>query len=83
MPEDSNADIILKKESEEPRWGPKHKGAQTLANFYSSGEFYCDMRDPLPLRKLITWESATLQNSPYLVLYFPQLSYLRSPFDSK
>lgn len=24
---------------EEPRWGPKHKGAQILADFYSSGKW--------------------------------------------
>ncbi|CRL01521.1 CLUMA_CG014214, isoform A [Clunio marinus] len=36
LEDDPNANTQLKKE--EPRWGPKHKGAQTLANFYSSGK---------------------------------------------
>lgn len=39
LEDDPNANTKLKMKSVEPRWGPKHKGAQTLANFYSSGEF--------------------------------------------
>lgn len=41
LEDDPDTDKILKIEVEKPRWGPKHKGAQTLANFYSSGEFSC------------------------------------------
>lgn len=37
LEDDPNANTQLKAASVEPRWGPKHKGAQTLANFYSSG----------------------------------------------
>lgn len=38
LEDDPNANTQLKAASVDPRWGPKHKGAQTLANFYSSGE---------------------------------------------
>lgn len=38
LEDDPNADSHLKKMNVELRWGPKHKGAQTLANFYSTGE---------------------------------------------
>lgn len=38
LEDDPNANTQLKTESEDPRWGPKHKGAQTLAKFYSTGE---------------------------------------------
>lgn len=38
LEDDPNANTQLKKENVEARWGPNHKGAQTLANFYSTGE---------------------------------------------
>lgn len=40
LEDDPNANTQLKAESVEgkPRWGPKHKGAQILADFYSSGK---------------------------------------------
>lgn len=38
LEDDPNANTQLKRESVDPRWGPKHKGAQILANFYSTGE---------------------------------------------
>lgn len=38
LEDDPNANFQLKRETDEPRWGPKHKGAQTLAKFYSTGE---------------------------------------------
>ena len=33
----NNNTIVQRKSEKELRWGPKHKGAQTLAKFYSSG----------------------------------------------
>jgi plasmanylethanolamine desaturase len=40
LEDDPNANTQMneKNEDEKPRWGPKHKGAQTLASFYSSGK---------------------------------------------
>jgi plasmanylethanolamine desaturase len=38
LEDDPNANTQLKEASVKPRWGPKHKGAQTLAKFYSSGK---------------------------------------------
>lgn len=35
----ANTQLKVKNTQAKPRvWGPKHKGAQTLANFYSSGK---------------------------------------------
>lgn len=42
LEDDPNANEQLKKETideSQVRWGPKHKGAQTLAKFYSSGGY--------------------------------------------
>ncbi|CAO1316711.1 unnamed protein product [Diamesa serratosioi] len=39
LEDDPNSNTIVQRKSEkELRWGPKHKGAQTLAKFYSSGK---------------------------------------------
>lgn len=39
LEDDPNANTQLKKKNiKATRWGPNHKGAQTLANFYSTGE---------------------------------------------
>lgn len=41
LEDDPNANTQLKVKSTQAKarvWGPKHKGAQTLANFYSSGK---------------------------------------------
>lgn len=39
LEDDPNNNTIVQRKSTEKelRWGPKHKGAQTLAKFYSSG----------------------------------------------
>lgn len=38
LEDDPNANCAVKEEEKErPRWGPQHKGAQELANLYSSG----------------------------------------------
>ncbi|KAG5862278.1 hypothetical protein JTB14_015112 [Gonioctena quinquepunctata] len=35
----ANSDVAASpKERQGPRWGPQHKGAQELANLYSTGE---------------------------------------------
>lgn len=42
LEDDPNANSALAKDNmkeNHPRWGPKHKGAQELANLYSPGEF--------------------------------------------
>lgn len=57
LEDDPNANTKMKAESDEFRWGPKHKGAQILANFYSSGKWLwcksllCDMQ-----KRLKTWK---------------------------
>lgn len=76
---------LLKEEVEQPRWGPKHKGAQTLANFYSSGEFACDtctFCNWLIINKLETqlfirkFYAATVRESSHLKSYFVAIESL-------
>lgn len=39
LEDDPNANCVVTNEEKiRPRWGPKHKGAQELANLYSSGK---------------------------------------------
>lgn len=39
LEDDPNANCVVKNEERtKPRWGPHHKGAQELANLYSTGE---------------------------------------------
>lgn len=43
LEDDPNANSVAPCSSEDrtiPRWGPSHKGAQELANLYSSGELF-------------------------------------------
>lgn len=40
LEDDPNANCAVKPEEKtRPRWGPQHKGAQELANLYSTGKF--------------------------------------------
>lgn len=38
MLEDDPNENTVRQRADEPRWGPKHKGAQTLAKYYSKGK---------------------------------------------
>lgn len=52
LEDDPNGNTQLKTEDIEPRWGPKHKGAQTLANFYSTGESNYEVNHFIVIRRL-------------------------------
>lgn len=43
LEDDPNSNTENKEEQlmKQPRWGPQHKGAQELANLYTSGLFLC------------------------------------------
>lgn len=43
LEDDPNANSVVPTSNEDrilPRWGPSHKGAQELANLYSSGKYF-------------------------------------------
>lgn len=42
LEDDPNANSVIKSYQDKniPRWGPNHKGAQELANLYSTGKLY-------------------------------------------
>jgi hypothetical protein len=37
---EDDPNVIVRQQDNQPRWGPKNKGAQILANFYSRGKVF-------------------------------------------
>lgn len=61
LEDDPDTDKKSKEAVELPRWGPQHKGAQTLANFYSSGELHVQLQLACNYQ---SWESIIHQKVP-------------------